>query len=227
MAKLRILQKLQNKIEDFGPLIAFRVGRWEIELFSLNGLFYWAWKESGYDCLWDHWSFGWLLGLSRDTDYLLDLAKEYPKPPPAQAIEEARRAGAASPCCKSQRGVVVFAKNKVVSSGTNHPPTGWSCLNNEECRESCSKICIHAEIDALKKYSGTKPVEVLHLKVENGIGVPSGPPSCVLCSKEMAEDDRVEGIWLWHDTGWKRYGREEFHQLTLENCNLPRKTKTS
>ena len=61
-----------------GVVIAFRLprwlglGRWTAELFNPDALFYWGWCEYGYDGLWDEYSFGFLLGLSYDTDYLLE-----------------------------------------------------------------------------------------------------------------------------------------------------------
>lgn len=59
-------------------MIDFSIGRWTIRIFNFGSIGYWTWRRSGYDCLWDEWGFGFLLQLERETDYLLELAEQYP-----------------------------------------------------------------------------------------------------------------------------------------------------
>ena len=57
-------------------MISFYIGRWNFELLNFDGIFCWHGKRCGYEGLWDEYSFGFLLALSYDTDYQLELAEE-------------------------------------------------------------------------------------------------------------------------------------------------------
>lgn len=132
-----------------------------------------------------------------------------------------------SPCAKSKRGVVVFHRREgIVATGFNHPPQPFRCDGSEECRTHCNKVCVHAETAALhdlrRQLVPLRPstLEMLHVKVVEGVAVASGPPSCWQCSREILVA-RVSLVWLLHEEGLRSYTAEEFHTLTLQHCGLP------
>lgn len=137
------------------------------------------------------------------------------------ALSLAVQAGAASPCCKSKRGVVAwkdgFGNDKPVTAH-NGPPPGFVCDGTDECRAACGKLCMHAEMRVLMKVR--EETDLLHVKVRNGKAVPSGPPSCPHCSKAIL-DRGILRVWLLHETGLRLYSAEDFHVQTLINCELP------
>lgn len=140
----------------------------------------------------------------------------------AAAIEIAK----VSPCAKSNRGVVIFhRRDGILASGHNHPPSPFRCDGSGDCREFCNQLCVHAELAALHDLrfnlvSRVRDLEMLHVKVINGVAVPSGPPSCWQCSREILAA-RVCTMWLLHDEGLRSYSSEEFHEKTLRHCKLP------
>ncbi len=102
--------------------------------------------------------------------------------PPKEIIEAARLAAMRSPCAKSKRGAVLFAKNArpieappteglhpehaaeirrqyaafpsgVIEVGHNSPPQPFTCDGSPACRRDCAKICVHAEAAALLRRS--------------------------------------------------------------------------
>lgn len=107
--------------------------------------------------------------------------------------------------------------------GFNHPAIG-ECDGSQWCQDVCRVRCLHAEQVALLKSPfspGEKGVQMLHLKVVDGKGVPSGPPSCAECSK-LIVGAGLEGMWLLHETPnrgpvWQFYPAREFHEQTLDN----------
>jgi deoxycytidylate deaminase len=62
--------------------------------------------------------------------------------------------------------------------------------------------------------------ELLHVRVVNGKAVPSGPPSCVKCSRLILESG-ISTMWLLHTEGLVAYAAERFHELSLAFHNLP------
>lgn len=143
------------------------------------------------------------------------------------ALEIAVRVAAQSPCAKSKRGVVVFRRcgpsmvRGVVRSGFNAPPPGFACDGSAECRAACSKLCIHAEMNAIRAIETYgQDFEMLHVEVVDGAPVPSDYPSCWQCSR-MILASRIPWMWLLLATGLCRYPADEFHELTLRNCGLP------
>lgn len=141
------------------------------------------------------------------------------------ALEAAIAVAQRSPCRKSTRGVVIFNTRGVVAQGFNHPPEPFLCTGDDECRASCNKICVHAEQAALLDYDGrgnpADEPDLLHVKVERGVGVPSGPPSCWQCSRLILLVPDIQGVWLLHGGALCRYSPVEFHRQTLRNCGLP------
>lgn len=167
------------------------------------------------------------------------------------ALRDAVEIGKTSPCKKSKRGVVVFARGYgIMAVGANHPPVLMRCDGSAECREHCRDLCVHAEADALlalgkghldsawqhhtADYWGGKidmslppyrgsaiDLEVLHVKVEGDKAVPSGSPSCVRCSALLCDDQRIRTVWLLHEEGLRGYTRMDFHTLSLRCQGLP------
>lgn len=139
---------------------------------------------------------------------------------PYDALEVATRAAMKSPCSKSKRGVVVWGDaSTFVASGFNGPPKPFVCTGSDECRRACREICVHAEMRAIME-SRNFHTDLLHVKVVADTAVPSGPPSCVACSKMILEAGIVR-VWLLHETGLRLYSAEDFHVQSLLFNNLP------
>jgi len=140
-----------------------------------------------------------------------------------RALEEAIKAAKRSPCSKSKRGVVLWCPEIYCSLtlGWNHPPEPMFCDGSEACRESCGKLCVHAEADALiNAQHNVDGYSMLHVKVADGEAVPSGPPSCWQCSRLLL-GAKIKKVWLLHEEGLKLYTARDFHEQTLKNCGLP------
>lgn len=145
-----------------------------------------------------------------------------------EALEAAIRAAQWSTCKKSRRGVVIWRRNGgLISSGWNQPAMGH-CDGSAECRRDCNKICVHAEVYALREAArygkGISHSEMLHVKVVKSRAVPSGPPSCWQCSREILGSG-VRVMWLLHADAsgapfLKSYTVKEFHEATLRFCGL-------
>lgn len=144
---------------------------------------------------------------------------------PERALERAVQIGARSPCVKSKRGVVVFRSDSryLAGEGYNAPPFPFVCDGSEACQTACGKVCVHAEQAVL--VGPHEGGEMLHVKVVDGVGVPSGPPSCADCSKLILESGEISAMWLYEDRGdgakLYRYTPVEFHRATLQTLGLP------
>ncbi len=136
--------------------------------------------------------------------------------PPQTVIDAAVEAGSRSPCAKSKRGVALWSRTD-----------GTICALGEN-GQNCGKLCEHAEAAAIRRLRHhpvrlrPRSLDLLHTKVVDGALVPSGPPSCWQCSKAILADRRIDGVWLFHGDGWRRYTACEFHRLTLATCELAR-----
>jgi deoxycytidylate deaminase len=126
-------------------------------------------------------------------------------------------------CSKSKRVAALIKPNGLYVTGTNSPPSPFSCKSNEFCKKICNQICIHAEeralLLALKQYSKVEDCICLHLKIVNCEPVVSGNPSCVTCSRKLLECG-VKYMYLWQEKGWQQWTTEEFHFETLKNLGL-------
>lgn len=146
------------------------------------------------------------------------------------AVAAARESG----CAKSQRGAVAFDTwtDKIVGVGSNAPAVG-ECTGSDRCREICAKVCVHAEMAALRRVRfghrrgrplkvGRKSdsIDIVHAKVVGGELVPGGGPSCWQCARDLRHDTRVSAVWLFHEDGWRRYPIAEFYDLTMAACGL-------
>lgn len=158
-----------------------------------------------------------------------------------EALQAAVEAGNKSPCVKSKRGVIIFRSRPhpfygfgpypdPLASGFNTPPPGFTCDGSEACRRDCGKVCVHAEAHAILAAGrggvDIHEAEMLHVKVVDGVAVPSGPPSCWQCSRDILFSG-LSGMWLYEQDSaggpvpiLRRYGAVEFHEATLRNCGL-------
>lgn len=139
-----------------------------------------------------------------------------------QALEQAVKVACESPCQKSKRGVVLWHPERfdILCGGYNHLPRGFSCNGSQVCRENCSTLCIHAEMTAiLEAQCGIQDFHMLHVKVVDGKAVPSGPPSCVECSKHILKAG-IDTMWLLHEEGLCGYSAVEFHKLSLRQKGI-------
>ena len=125
--------------------------------------------------------------------------------PPEWAVQMAVEVARESPCSKSKRGVVIYRKGlpEVLSVGFNATPDR-SCGKDAACAAVCSKICVHAEMAALRgvaKGDG-KLWEMVHVKLGTKDELVSGGgPSCWQCSREIVERrDILSGVWLYETT---------------------------
>ncbi len=143
--------------------------------------------------------------------------------PPQSAIEAAIAAAMRSPC-RSQRGVSIFREGgSVVATGFNRQVAPLACDGSAACKARCRETAIHAEQDALLKAPRPGSLDLLHVKVIDGVLVASGGPSCAACSKLIAEAGIVF-VWLYSDAGWTRYDAQTFHRLS---CQEPAEAQPS
>lgn len=128
------------------------------------------------------------------------------------AIEAAQK----SKCRKSQRGVVIVREGWVITSGYNKPlleELCEPCLRDTVHDNSRVELCkgIHAEQMAIinaRDYS-LKDTTMFHIKLKNGVPVPSENPSCTVCSRMIAYAG-MEFV-LWQKEGYMMYMPEEFN----------------
>lgn len=134
------------------------------------------------------------------------------------------RLAQSGPCAKSKRAVfVVRPSGVIVGQGVNAQPAPFACDGSDACKAACGKLCVHAELAALRR-AGKHAIgaHLIHVKAVAGkvIGQPSGPPSCWQCSREILAAG-VSTVWLLHTAGWTPYSAEDFHRSTLEHEGLP------
>ncbi len=142
--------------------------------------------------------------------------------PPEAAIDFAIECADQSPCQKSKRGAVLFMGDVPVGGAFNGPPTGYECRDNGSCRRVCAERCMHAEERVFIKAGRLIDLavcEMVHVKIRDGLLMPSGNPSCWQCSRTIV-DVGLAGMWLYHEEGWKRYTAKEFNDLTLFECGI-------
>lgn len=157
---------------------------------------------------------------------LLELARPSRPTTEREALAAAVIAAQRSPCAKSKRGVVIFSRTHgLLGRGWNAPPLPFRCDGSAACRANCNKLAVHAEMAALHDLlrEGTRDkgdLEMLHVKVIEGVPVASGAPSCWQCSREVVASG-IRWFWLLHEAGLRRYSAEDFHAITLRNSALP------
>ncbi len=141
-----------------------------------------------------------------------------PMTPPAEIVAKACAEAMRSPC-RSQRGAVVFRHYDgapgCMARGHNDKPEGFACDGSEACKATCRQEAVHAEQHALLRAGlHAQGSDLLHVKVVDQVLVPSGGPSCVQCSK-LSLVAGIRFVWLFHESGWRRYDATEFHRLSL------------
>lgn len=135
--------------------------------------------------------------------------------PDADCVQAAILSATKSPC-RSKRGVAVFDRGGLIVAEHNRKPEGFACDGSESCKANCRTEAIHAEQAAiLWRTNRWHGAEMLHVKVVDGQLVPSGGPSCVQCSKLLMVSG-LRAMWLFHESGWRRYEMHEFHRMSLE-----------
>ena len=162
------------------------------------------------------------------------------------AVETARK----SPCQKSKRGAVAFARRTmyranevgrvmtVFESGYNHPPPPLACSGSEQCRGACRCLCDHAEAIAVSKWltmhgggkDGAAMFDVVHIELrpdEAGVWEPvafdrEGQPKGPSCITCARDMLRAEArlVWLWGVEGWRWWYAQDFFRDTLEELKL-------
>lgn len=149
----------------------------------------------------------------------LDQAIAEIREPPLAIVETAVEQAKYS-TCRSQRGAVVFRqtaidKVSIIARARNRKPDGFECDGTATCKATCRVEAVHAEQAALLRAGlMAQGSDLLHVKVVDGALVPSGPPSCVQCSK-LALSAGIAYVWLFHADGWRRYTSDDFHRLSL------------
>lgn len=123
--------------------------------------------------------------------------------------------------CRSKRGVAIWDKKGLIRLAHNHQPAPFICDGSERCKKTCGKTAVHAEQHAILasdpgRLSGAS---MLHIKTIDRKPVPSGPPSCLECSKLILQAG-IAYMWLLHEGGWKWYTAAEFHQRTAETHGI-------
>ena len=125
-------------------------------------------------------------------------------------IATAELAAGASPCAKSKRGVALFDPDTGAHRGDGHngPPAGAPCPGRAVCGDRCGKLCVHAEMRALREMWAYATnghwctgLHLVHVKLgPDGRVTPGGPPSCWQCSREILDVGFVVGVWLYERT---------------------------
>lgn len=134
--------------------------------------------------------------------------------PGERAIRRAIEAAQVSPCL-SKRGAAVFLGDDVYATACNTQVAPFVCVGSESCKLRCRHTAIHAEQAALLMAGlFANGRDMLHVKVVDGQLVPSGPPSCTQCSKLIVAAG-IRFMWLYHETGWRRYTSTDFHRLSV------------
>lgn len=143
--------------------------------------------------------------------------------PLAEALDAALAAAFEPGCAKDRRGAAVWhSVFGNLTAASNGPPRPFACDASEACRAACGKLAAHAEMRAVLTYlriaagRGVRDFTVLHIRIVDGGPAPSGPPSCITCSRDMLEAG-ARSIWLWHADGWREYQADEFHALSLQH----------
>ena len=163
-----------------------------------------------------------LWAAKRGRDLGAKVAAMASKRSPLDFVEAAREAALRSSCQKSRRGVALWNRDGLVSIGWNHQPDPFRCRRSEACRESCNKLCVHAEAYALLQAGPlARGAQMLHVKISpEGTILAGGPPSCWQCSR-LILGAKVSAMWLLEDgRGWVRYSAQDFHQTTLRNVGM-------
>lgn len=135
--------------------------------------------------------------------------------PPQDVIDLAINFSTLSPCRSKRGAVATFPYMSERIAAYNSKPDGVACDGSAECKSRCGVEAVHAEQKVLLMGVFPRGATMVHVKTEDGKLVPSGGPSCVECSKLMLHAG-VEAMWLFHESGWRKYPMEDFHRLSLE-----------
>lgn len=144
-------------------------------------------------------------------------------------LEEAAVTARNSTCCRRRCGSVLVRNGKVLGAAWNGLP-GKPGQSKIHCTpyaphlktgfKSDKTCCIHAEerlvMEALRDHKNLAGSIMYFASVdEEGNRLPSGQPSCTICSK-MALEGGVESWVLEHESGITLYESAEYNQLSFE-----------
>ena len=138
-------------------------------------------------------------------------------------INEAVKVAHNSPCTKSHRGCVLVKNGKIIAtgySGAPHDKICRPCIREDIVDNSKTELCyaIHAEqraiLNALKDNQDLSGSRLYHIKVKNGVVLPTDDISCTLCSRFILETGIAEMALLHHD-GLTVYDAEEYNNLSF------------
>ncbi len=132
------------------------------------------------------------------------------------AAEEAKK----SKCKKSQRGATLVQGREIIGAGNNEvtlPELCNPCIREDIRDNSHIELCsaVHAEQMVLLQAKGSLEGSVMyHVKLKDGKMVPSGKPSCTVCSRMLHKAG--VSLVLWHEEGYFIYSPEELNRLSFE-----------
>lgn len=137
-------------------------------------------------------------------------------------LKAAAQEAAKSRCKKSQRGAVIADEaGNIVGRGCNMPTICDKCCMRENIHDNSGVercAAIHAEqmavINALSRRGSLDGLTLYHIKVKDGQMVPSGRPSCTVCSRITSFVGL--NVVLWHKEGFALYEPEEFNELSFK-----------
>jgi len=142
--------------------------------------------------------------------------------PPDDVLARAVAAARLSPCAKSKRGATAFnfarTYNEYKAAFHNVRALGV-CDGSSGCMAACATHCLHAEARLVMSWrDGDENLDVVHVKVVDGVLVAGGPPSCADCAKLLWQR-KAAAVWLY-ETGpvWRRYPILEFLALSIKNA---------
>lgn len=165
------------------------------------------------------------------------------------AIKRAVDAAHQSPCQKSRRGAVAFARRTmfhgqigqvttVFTNGFNRPAGQLQCKGDPGCAKICRSICHHAEAIAVQEWlaaygnsdTGHGLFDIVHIELrQDAVGkwvpVPFDRegkpkgPSCISCARDILCAD-ARLVWLWGVGGWRWWYAQDFFHDTLDELKL-------
>ena len=131
-----------------------------------------------------------------------------------------------STCKKSQRGAIIVKDNEIIGRGYNKVTLDSLCnpCIREDIKDNNKvELCyaIHAEqmaiIDAINNKAKTgrflNGSRMYNIKLKNGEMIPSGEPSCTVCSR-MIYVAGIEVV-LWTENGFAIYEPREFNEASF------------
>jgi len=146
-----------------------------------------------------------------------------------------------STCTRSKRGAIIVKYEKVIGEGFNRPFDGFEsychpCMrveldvphktryelcSGEHAERAALDDAIHNMLNAdneLRYEFNPWKARMYHLALDDsGNPIPSGDPSCTLCSGPILKWG-IEDVVLWHGgDNYEAFNARTFHELSLKN----------